>query len=137
MSHRHVHVVDGIWQLQPWMQCCCRLVSVALLVGRRPSIHVEHIVGHPLLYLRWRWRGRHGSVQHCRVSHCAQVLRRGHVVAFGVAVSTRTVLVIGKRIVMHALSSRYAMTHDVNVARARADSSTVADSCSLNLVLVC
>ena len=68
---------------------------------------------------------------------CAQVLRCGHAVAVGFTVSVWTVLIIDQRIGMHALSSRYAMTHDVNVARARADSSTVADSCSLNLVLVC
>ena len=31
MSHRHVRVIDGIWQLQPRVQCCPRLVSAAML----------------------------------------------------------------------------------------------------------
>ena len=45
----------------------------------------------------------------------AQVLRRGHVIADRVAVSIRTVLVFGQRIVMHTLSSRYMTIHENTV----------------------
>ena len=98
------------------MQRRCWLVSVAVL-GDLPSIQIEHIVVHPWVYPRWKWRGRHVSVQHCCVSHCAQVLRRGHVVAVGVAVSVGTVLIVSERIVMHALSARYMTVHDGNGVR--------------------
>ena len=98
------------------MQRRCWLVSVAVL-GDLPSIQIEHIVVHPLVYLRWKWRGRHVSFEPCRDAHCAQVLRRGHVVAVGVAVSVGTILVVGKRIVMHTLPARYVTMHDVIVVR--------------------